>query len=54
MLTVESMGLAALSKSTDLTELEIRLSFKKYVLHVHIFKTKKKLKSFLEEVTHIL
>lgn len=53
-LLVESMGLAALSRSTDLTELEIRICpFKICPKYAHL-KTKKKLKSFLEEVAHIL
>lgn len=54
MLLVESMELAALSRSTDLTELEIRICpFKICPKYAHL-KTKKKLKSFLEEVAHIL
>lgn len=54
MLLVESMGLATLSRSTDLTELEIRIcAFKICPKYVHL-KTKKKLKYFLEEVAHIL
>lgn len=52
MLSVESVGLAALNPSTDLTEPEIRIS--KYALSTHILNTKKKLKSFLKEVVHIL